>query len=145
MTNTMLTSTRRESGYGWVILICGSRDYTDIEAVDRFVQDHLDGGDLIIHGGASGADQLASVVARQYGIHCAVVSALWQLHGMAAGPRRNRAMLAALPDAVVGFPTDPTNISRGTLDMLTSAHASGFDTYYWDGDVCPWTPTGGDQ
>lgn len=49
--------------------------------------------DLLIEGGASGADTLASVWAQYHGIPNITVAAKWNTEGAAAGPLRNERML----------------------------------------------------
>lgn len=75
---------------------------------------------LLIHGGAHGADTLAGEWARDNGIPVQVVPAEWDTHGKAAGPIRNRAMLALSPDAVIAAPG-----GRGTADMVKQARRAG--------------------
>lgn len=48
---------------------------------------------LLLHGGARGADAAIGRAARQLGWSALVMPAQWQLHGRAAGPIRNRALL----------------------------------------------------
>ena len=48
---------------------------------------------LVLHGGARGADAAIGRAAQQLGWSALVMPAKWQLHGRAAGPIRNRALL----------------------------------------------------
>ena len=48
---------------------------------------------LVLHGGARGADAAIGRAAQQLGWSALVMQAQWQLHGRAAGPIRNRALL----------------------------------------------------
>ena len=48
---------------------------------------------LVLHGGARGADAAIGRAAHQLGWSSLVMPAQWQLHGRAAGPIRNRALL----------------------------------------------------
>ena len=48
---------------------------------------------LVLHGGARGADAAIGRAAQQLGWSALVMPAQWQLHGRAAGPIRNRALL----------------------------------------------------
>lgn len=120
------------------VLVCGGRDYSDREAVER----HLgtlaatagrDGATLLlIHGNAPGADRLCGLVAAERGIHSAAVSALWDRYGNSAGPIRNSAMLALGPDMVLVFPG-----GRGTADMVRQAAEAGvpFEIVGGDGEL----------
>jgi hypothetical protein len=76
----------------------------------------------IIHGGASGADALASECCLRLGVPCEVYKAKWSVYGKAAGPIRNAVMIATKPDLVVAF---WDGRSRGTLDCMTQARAAG--------------------
>jgi hypothetical protein len=101
------------------VLVCGGRDYSDASRVDVVLRGIEP--DVIIHGGASGADRLAGQWAWKNGKGCRVEFADWQLHGKAAGPIRNQKMLDEhAPDLVVAFPG-----GRGTADMVRRAKAKG--------------------
>lgn len=102
------------------VLVCGGRDYGEADKVEE-VLSALD-PPLIIEGGASGADSLASLWATKNGVHVCTVNALWGFYGKQAGPIRNSAMLALKPDLVVAFPG-----GRGTADMVEQAKAAGIE------------------
>src|SRR6185503_2565056 len=107
-------------------LICGGRDCAD--------QNMFDGarGDLIrlrgcpervVHGGAKGADEMASVWGWQMGLQVVGIATRWDLHGKGAGPIRNQKMLDEYkPSLVVAFPG-----GRGTADMVKRSRAAGID------------------
>ncbi|MDU9398049.1 DUF2493 domain-containing protein [Pseudomonas sp. zfem003] len=104
------------------LLVCGGRDYADrryLYAVLDAVHEKC-GIRIVIHGNAPGADTLAGEWAAERGIHAAVVQALWDVHGKAAGPRRNEAMLLLAPDGVLAFPG-----GRGTDGMVALAESAG--------------------
>ncbi len=72
---------------------------------------------VIIHGGATGADNLATRYATEHGCEVRIFAARWDLHGRSAGPRRNLWMLAqGKPHIVIAFPG-----GRGTADMVHKA------------------------
>lgn len=105
------------------VLVCGSRDYADRAMVyavlDRVRAKHPDL--YVIHGGASGADHLASDWAEAAGVPQQEFLARWSEYGRRAGPMRNQRMLEeGKPDAVVAFPG-----GTGTEDMVRRAAASG--------------------
>ena len=104
------------------VIVCGGRDYNDREAVFAALDKaHAKRPfSMVIHGGARGADTLAGQWAESRGIFSARVDALWDAHGKAAGPRRNRAMLTLLPEGLVAFLG-----GRGTADMVAAARATG--------------------
>jgi len=75
-------------------IVTGGRDYDNRARVDvtldRFKPD------LVIEGGATGADQLAREWAEDRGVHHAIVPALWKKLDRAAGPKRNTVMAEIL-------------------------------------------------
>lgn len=109
-----------------VVLVCGGRDYRNtarlFEVMDRYAEKFK--VDVLVHGAASGADELAGAWAANRGVHVATVAALWGKHGKSAGPKRNRAMLALKPEAVIAFPG-----GAGTDDMCRAAEAAGVKVY----------------
>ena len=99
------------------IIVTGGRDYSDWNRVQEVL--NLFEIDLIIQGGANGADYLATKYAKFYGRKWKTVAADWDLHGRAAGPIRNKEMLTAYPNAViVAFPG-----GAGTADCVRQANA----------------------
>ena len=82
-----------------IVLVTGGRDYSgDVSCLDMIKID------ILIHGGAKGADQRAALYCQSKGIHCAQVNALWNVYDRGAGFRRNSAMLMLKPDYCVAFP-----------------------------------------
>ena len=129
-----------------VVLICGSRHWTDPEPIRR-VLERLPGGSLVITGGQRsydrdtgvyyGADYIAEREAREMHLHVATVPAQWKVFGRAAGPRRNQAISLLLPavSCVYGF---PLGSSAGTAGMLALArHAGTRVVVYRDGEFSP--------
>ncbi len=105
------------------ILVTGGRDFRDKAKVDHALNDidRANGITTLIHGGASGADTLAGMWAKEWGVTEWVHPADWAKHGNAAGPIRNQDMLErGKPDLVVAFPG-----GRGTADMVRRAKAAG--------------------
>lgn len=101
------------------VLVCGGRDYDDWECVVETLCWHEPEMELLIHGGARGADSLA----HKWASLCTppmptkVFRADWKKHGKAAGPIRNQQMLdECLPDLVIAFPG-----GKGTWDMVNRA------------------------
>lgn len=103
------------------IIVCGGRAYRDKAFLDQFLSEFLIAVDfdVLIEGGALGADRLAREWAVSRGVHVATVNALWS-RGKGAGPSRNRAMLALRPDYVIAFPG-----GRGTQNMMAQAERAG--------------------
>jgi hypothetical protein len=110
-----------------IVLVTGGRNYADreklfatLDALYRQAMKH--GRELtIVHGGATGADSLASEWCKLHVIPEMIFRADWQIHGRAAGPMRNAKMLVdAKPVLVVAFPG-----GRGTFDMVSRARKAG--------------------
>lgn len=111
------------------LLVCGSRDYTNREAVKREILEIRNDGYWIIllHGGARGADTLAGVIAADFDIDVVVFQAEWGRYGKSAGPIRNQRMLdEGKPDMVLAFTTH-LETSNGTRDMVMRANKAGIE------------------
>lgn len=122
--------TIREKDEPMRLLVCGGRDYRDqvrvFAALDRLLQQRKI--EVVIHGGATGADSLAGEWAEARGIPCMVFEVTreqWRELGRIAGPLRNSRMLReAEPDGVVAFPG-----GRGTADMIRQAESWGLSVW----------------
>jgi hypothetical protein len=79
----------------------------------------------IVHGAAPGADAITDYYARRMGFVVEPHKADWGRYKKAAGPIRNREMLATGVDQVLAFINKPLEESRGTLDMTTIAMEAG--------------------
>ena len=102
-----------------IVLVCGGREYSETRD-KQFVYETLDeiaakhGIDLIVHGGARGADTLADMWAKDRGVPPVRWDALWDAEGLSAGPQRNGRMFEFMrPTRVVAFPG-----GRGTNNMI---------------------------
>lgn len=105
------------------VIVCGGRKYNNAQRLYSILGKlHRERGiDIVIQGGAAGADDLAKGWAHAHGINTITYAAEWDKHGRSAGPKRNQAMLEReRPDAVVAFPG-----GRGTADMVRRAKAAG--------------------
>lgn len=113
------------------LLVCGGRDFADVKMLYRVLDEihEQNGVDILIQGGARGADSFAWFWAcerqipeiRQY-------NAQWDDEGKKAGTVRNARMLRkSQPDAVMAFPGDV-----GTADMVRKALAKGYVVYEID-------------
>lgn len=99
------------------VLVCGGRNYGNIKAVFDTLDQLQPEPELIIHGSASGADRIAQTWSDSAGVCCLAFPAKWRLHGRAAGPIRNQAMIdEGKPDLVIAFPG-----GAGTADMVRRA------------------------
>lgn len=104
------------------ILVCGDRDWDDIEAIVRELSKFpAESSTVVIHGAQRGADTIAGVVAEELGMTVIAFPADWNLYGRFAGPIRNKQMLVeGQPDVVFAFHHDLTK-SRGTKNMVKQA------------------------
>lgn len=114
-----------------IVLVCGGRYYSDRERVYSALDDVFKVTDqeplgvpgTVIHGGCSGADQLADDWSITNWKEIIVFKADWKKHGKAAGPLRNQQMLDdCKPDLVVAFPG-----GKGTADMVRRARKAGIE------------------
>lgn len=119
------------------VLICGSRDWADYEAVATVLAGLDDQADsrpdrhlVVIEGGAKGADACAAAwceANKDYVGH-ERFPADWETYGKSAGPVRNREMLEqGKPEIVWAFKTHVE--SRGTNHMVNLARTAGVPTY----------------
>lgn len=101
------------------VLVCGGRDYWDRERLFSILDVAHSANPivLLIHGGASGADDLAGQWAKLTGIPQKPYPADWKIEGKSAGPKRNQRMLDdGKPHMVIAFPG-----GAGTADMIRRA------------------------
>jgi hypothetical protein len=103
------------------VLVCGSRDWTDREAIQAAIARYGPSVE-IIHGNARGADLLAVDVALFLGLPCVGFPADWDRHGRRAGILRNLEMLDERPDLVMAF---QVGASRGTQHTIDEALRRG--------------------
>lgn len=103
-----------------ILLVCGGRDFNNYDLLNNVLSQLENDIQIIINGGARGADRMADNWAKSRGIHSATVSALWDYYNKAAGPKRNSAMLLLKPTHCVAFPG-----GRGTGDMINQCKQQG--------------------
>lgn len=110
------------------VLVCGGRDYANIErvfyALDQYHKRHGPIS-LVITGAARGADTLAGAWALARRVDLDPYPADWRTHGKRAGPLRNQQMIdEGKPTVVIAFPG-----GAGTADMVRRAKAAGITTH----------------
>lgn len=108
------------------VLVCGGRTYSDdtrlFSVLDK-LNDAASGVDVLVEGGANGADHMAWAWSVLRGVPSERFEADWENQGTFAGPMRNARMLAeGKPDLVVAFPG-----GRGTADMVKKARRAGVE------------------
>ncbi len=112
------------------LLVCGSRNWREHGPIRREILARQP--DIIIEGGAPGADLLSRDVAIQLGISFLEFSAEWKRYGRAAGPIRNkRQLVEGKPDEVIAFHQDIEQ-SKGTADMVKQALKKGIPVTVYD-------------
>lgn len=103
-----------------VIIVTGSRDWTYRNRIWLVLD--AEGPDLVVHGGARGADDLAEQWCKLREVDSHAMRAKWS-KGVDGQPRRNVRMLDAYPTATVhAFPLPD---SVGTVHCMTEAERRG--------------------
>jgi hypothetical protein len=112
------------------VLVTGSRDWRDREAVERALRrlerEALDGdgtsGFTLVHGGRRGADAHAHSWARnRVGWTVEPHPAAWWRYGRGAGPIRDREMVEAGADVCIAFLAPGSRGSRGCATLAAGA------------------------
>lgn len=104
-------------------LVCGGRDYRDSMRLEAILANRVKRSDLVITGGAGGADGMATGWALRSGIATCIFPAPWDAHEYEGGPRRNQWMIDhGKPDLVIAFPG-----GAGTADMVRRAREAGIE------------------
>lgn len=105
----------------YIIAVTGGRDYTDRDTLYAALGGLRGKPDMLLQGGASGADKLAHQWATATGVLSVTYHAAWERHGRAAGPLRNSMMLKhGTPELLVAFPGGP-----GTAHCVAEARRLG--------------------
>lgn len=107
------------------VLVCGGRNYGDVDRVGVVLNRLHDakGIDLIIQGGARGADEISAAWGSFNGVPVETYNADWENQGSFAGPARNKRMLdEGRPDLVIAFPG-----GKGTANMMRQARKAGVE------------------
>lgn len=118
-------------------IFCGDRWWEDKAVIRQVMYDYTSHGDVIIHGAASGADEMSGLAARALGRPLILVPYFGHL-GRSGGPARNKLMLQILehmPFQVVGVHAFHSNISssKGTKNMVTIARKAEIPVTVWTG------------
>lgn len=114
-----------------VLLVSGDREWQDKHSI----KDRIEAlqPELVIQGGARGADHLTYQACIELEIACLTVPAKWSTHHRAAGPIRNSKMLEYLfnishglfPDCEIVYQVyifhPDLSKSKGTKDLATKA------------------------
>lgn len=105
------------------LAVIGSRDFVDYARMEQCLLRNfrVEEIEVVISGGARGADTLAARFAGRHGLPLEIVPADWKTHGRKAGPVRN-AEIVERADVLVAF---WDGLSRGTRDSITRARMAG--------------------
>lgn len=107
------------------VLVCGGRDFNDKDMLESLLDEihrqcYIT---LLIDGGASGADGLARLWAKDNTIEVMTFGAEWEIYGKSAGPIINKKMpREGNPDMVVAFPG-----GVGTANMVRISEDAGVE------------------
>ena len=141
-----------------IVLVCGSRDWTDRETIRRWIG-RLPRDTVIVHGdngerdpgtgqAIRGADRIAGDAAFDRGMTVRTYPANWDVHGKAAGPIRNQHMIdTEKPDRVFAFTEALTRdkggalTPTGTTDCVMRALAAGIPCTLIPSKGSRWTST----
>ena len=104
------------------MIVTGSRDYKG-DGVWAWL-DHLD-PDVVVEGGAHGADRMAREWCAKNGKECRTIYAAWNGLGKSAGPARNVRMIKQYGDQAECVLAFPLPGSRGTQHCMGVANARG--------------------
>lgn len=106
-----------------IAIVCGGRTFKDIAVVRQAIADEAP--NLIIEGGAKGADSLARLVAIEQGIQIIEIPANWEKWGRSAGPQRNNLMITVAQIIAREYDSEIVVIAMpggtGTNHMVTAA------------------------
>ena len=103
--------------------VCGGRDYENYTMLSASMAGFVARGDVIVHGGARGADSLSGRFAEENGFGIIIVPAIWS-RSRGAGFARNE-IIANLPLAfLIAFKG-----GNGTADMVKRAIAHGIKVH----------------
>jgi len=106
------------------IAIVGSRGFDDYDMMNEVLFSSVSPNeDIIISGGAKGADSLAEQFAKENDIECKVIEADWDTFGKSAGMLRN-SQIVEESDHIIAFWDGK---SKGTLDTINKAKKKGIE------------------
>ena len=115
---------------GWAVrvIVCGSRNLTDVLAIESALRALDPRPTVLVHGAARGVDTIAALWATRNGIAVEAHPAEWDAYGRGAGPRRNSHMASLGADLCVAIFADRLDPKSGTADMLRKARRAGIRT-----------------
>jgi hypothetical protein len=113
-------------------LVTGGRSYGKRQRVREAIRIYAKAGNVLIHGGAKGADTIAHEIwTEEYQLPSITVPAPWKRAGRAAGMMRNDGMVkgkwakgAPVPTLVIAFPG-----GRGTNGCVSLARQENIPVF----------------
>ena len=99
------------------ILVCGSRNFKNYDAVISMLWQFQDEIPEVISGGALGADSLAERWADYFGCKKTIIKPDWDKHGKSAGMIRNKKMIDLNPDFVIAFWDGKSAGTKNTISL----------------------------
>jgi hypothetical protein len=124
-----------------VVMVTGSRHWKDENAIRHMLDQYDRPGNVLIQGGAKGADTLAyEYWTKHLQLPSITVPAPWKRAARAAGPMRNRTMVIGnslaphaviVPTVVVAYPIEG---GRGTQNAMKYAYEAEIGVQIWDPD-----------
>ena len=111
------------------VAIIGSRTFNDYELLKKQILDNisLDDIEVIVSGGAKGADTLGERFADEFNIKKNIILPNWQKYGKSAGFKRNIEIINNC-DIVFAFCMDN---STGTMDSVRKAEFKLIPVILW--------------
>jgi len=113
------------------VLICGDRNWKNFDLILNTLQKEHEKVpiEVVIQGGAKGADLWGAFAAHRLKINCIQYSAQWDIYKKAAGLIRNQQMIdEGKPTEVWAFHNDLKN-SKGTKDMVLRSRKAGLPVW----------------
>jgi hypothetical protein len=105
--------------------IVGSRTFDNYELLVNTLSIFAEGIDVIVSGGAQGADSLAAKYANDLEVDCLVLKPDWDKNGKSAGFIRNQQIVDA-SDMIIAFWDGK---SKGTEDLINKARIAKKPTF----------------
>lgn len=122
-----------------IIMVTGGRNYDDYIEVRRVLELYAEVGNVLLSGGAEGADYLAERFWHSKQLPYVVVPAEWNHLGKAAGVARSTAMLKGLPLAAHEYLLKPGVLiafpgGKGTAHTIKAAQHLNIPVVYAEGE-----------
>jgi hypothetical protein len=107
-------------------VISGSRKHPQPSLATVFLDYISEEDEVLIGDCPTGIDKYAKEYCEEQNIPYTIFEADWDKYGLAAGPKRNKAMLDTKPDLVLALPYGE---SKGTRDVIKQARKANLRIY----------------